>query len=81
MAEHLRFAVCYWHTLKGLGTDQFGANTIVRRYNKAADPMQRAEDTMHAAFEFSPSWACSSGASTTGTSPRKPGLWPRRIVA
>jgi xylose isomerase len=52
MAEHLRFAVCYWHTLKGLGTDQFGANTIVRRYNKAADPMQRAEDTMHAAFEF-----------------------------
>jgi xylose isomerase len=52
MAEHLRFAVCYWHTLKGLGTDQFGGNTIVRRYNKAADPMQRAEDTMHAAFEF-----------------------------
>ena len=24
MAEHLRFAVCYWHTFKGLGSDQFG---------------------------------------------------------
>ncbi len=52
MADHLRFAVCYWHTLKGLGADQFGANTILRRYNKALDPMQRAEDTMYAAFEF-----------------------------
>jgi xylose isomerase len=52
MADHLRFAVCYWHTLKGLGADQFGMNTIVRSYNEAADPMQRAEDTMHAAFEF-----------------------------
>lgn len=52
MADHLRFAVCYWHTFKGLGADQFGMNTIVRSYNDAADPMQRAEDTMHAAFEF-----------------------------
>ncbi len=52
MAEHLRFAVCYWHTLKGLGADQFGADTIVRSYDDAADPMQRAEQTMHAAFEF-----------------------------
>ena len=52
MAEHLRFAVCYWHTFKGLGADPFGANTILRSYNKAADPMQRAEQTMQAAFEF-----------------------------
>jgi xylose isomerase len=52
MAEHLRFAVCYWHTFKGLGADQFGMNTIVRSYNDPADPLQRAEDTMHAAFEF-----------------------------
>jgi xylose isomerase len=52
MADHLRFAVCYWHTMKGLGADQFGGNTILRRYNKALDPMQRAEDTMYAAFEF-----------------------------
>jgi xylose isomerase len=52
MAEHLRFAVCYWHSFKGLGADQFGANTIVRSYNKPSDPMQRAEQTMYAAFEF-----------------------------
>lgn len=52
MAEHLRFAVCYWHTFKGLGSDPFGGNTIVRSYNKPADPMQRAEQTMVAAFEF-----------------------------
>jgi xylose isomerase len=24
MADHLRFAVCYWHTFKGLGADPFG---------------------------------------------------------
>ncbi|MGH2272129.1 xylose isomerase [Anaerohalosphaeraceae bacterium U12dextr] len=52
MADHLRFAVCYWHSFKGLGADQFGANTIVRSYNNASDPMQRAEQTMYAAFEF-----------------------------
>ncbi len=52
MAEHLRFAVCYWHTFKGLGADQFGSNTIVRSYNNASDPMVRAEQTMVAAFEF-----------------------------
>jgi xylose isomerase len=52
MSDHLRFAVCYWHTFKGLGSDQFGMNTIVRSYNDAADPMEKAEQTMQAAFEF-----------------------------
>ena len=52
MADHLRFAVCYWHTFKGLGGDPFGGPTMIRDYNKASDPMQVAEDTMDAAFEF-----------------------------
>ena len=52
MAEHLRFAVCYWHTFKGLGSDPFGPGTIIRSYNQSSDPMQVAEDTMFAAFEF-----------------------------
>ena len=52
MAEHLRFAVCYWHTFKGLGSDPFGCDTIIRSYNSSSDPMARAEDTMYAAFEF-----------------------------
>src|SRR4030042_4509442 len=52
MAEHLRFAVCFWHTFKGTGSDPFGAPTILRNYNRSNDPMQIAEDTMYAAFEF-----------------------------
>jgi len=52
MADHLRFAVCYWHTFKGLGGDPFGGPTMIRDYNSASDPMQVAEDTMDAAFEF-----------------------------
>jgi len=52
MAEHLRFSVCYWHTFKNLGSDQFGFDTIVRSYNSTSDPMKTAEMTMDAAFEF-----------------------------
>ncbi len=52
MAEHLRFAVCYWHTFKGLGGDQFGPGTMIRKYDQSGNPMQVAEDTMYAAFEF-----------------------------
>ncbi|MCP4710264.1 MAG: xylose isomerase, partial [Planctomycetes bacterium] len=52
MAEHLRFAVCYWHTFKGLGGDPFGPGTFIREYNNSDDPMQIAEMTMQAAFEF-----------------------------
>jgi len=52
MAEHLRFSVCYWHTLKNLGADQFGVNTIIRKYNDSSDPMEVADMTMDAAFEF-----------------------------
>lgn len=51
MEQHLRFAVCYWHTFKGLGSDPFGGPTMIRSYN-SADPMETAEHTMHAAFEF-----------------------------
>lgn len=52
MAEHMRFAVCYWHTFKGLGRDPFGIETIIREYNHASDELQAAEQTMAAAFEF-----------------------------
>ncbi|AQQ08982.1 Xylose isomerase [Sedimentisphaera cyanobacteriorum] len=52
MADHLRFAVCYWHTFKGLGDDPFGGPTMIRNYNQSNEPMQCARDTMHAAFEF-----------------------------
>lgn len=52
MAEHLRFAVCYWHTFVGTGQDPFGAPTLSRPWATASDPVQRAEDTLEAAFEF-----------------------------
>jgi xylose isomerase len=52
MREHFRFAVSYWHALKGTGLDPFGSGTMLREWEKASDPMQRARDTMDAAFEF-----------------------------
>ncbi|MFP4380605.1 MAG: xylose isomerase [Candidatus Sumerlaeia bacterium] len=51
MAEHLRFAVCYWHTFKGDGADPFGGGTMIRPY-ASDDPMKDAEQTLDAAFEF-----------------------------
>jgi xylose isomerase len=53
MAEHLRFSVAYWHTMMGSGVDIFGTIHVFKReWNKSADPIQRAKDTMDAAFEF-----------------------------
>lgn len=52
MSEHLRFAVAYWHTFKGDGSDPFGQGTLVKPWNDHADPMDRAKATCDAAFEF-----------------------------
>ena len=52
MAEHLRFSVVFWHTFKGTGADPFGGPVYDRPWDEATDPMQRAEDTMRAAFEM-----------------------------
>ncbi|WP_454828622.1 xylose isomerase [Pseudoxanthomonas wuyuanensis] len=51
MAEHLRFAVCYWHTFCNAGHDPFGPGT--RRFPwEAATPLATAEAKVDAAFEF-----------------------------
>jgi xylose isomerase len=52
MAEHLRFSVAYWHTMKGSGQDMFGGPAFERPWNKSNDPMEKAKDTLEAAFEF-----------------------------
>lgn len=52
MAEHLRFAVCYWHTFRATGQDPFGAPTLIRPWEAASSPMEAARQTMDAAFEF-----------------------------
>jgi xylose isomerase len=51
MAEHLRFAVCYWHTFGNAGHDPFGPGTRDFAWN-AATPMATAEAKVDAAFEF-----------------------------
>ena len=52
MAEHLRFSVAYWHTMMGSGSDIFGGASFQREWRQAADPIDRAKETMDAAFEF-----------------------------
>ncbi|MCM3653525.1 xylose isomerase [Metabacillus litoralis] len=51
MEELLRFAVSYWHTFTGEGTDPFGQNTMVRPYNKFSG-MDLAKARVEASFEF-----------------------------
>lgn len=52
MEEHLRFAVCYWHSFCGGGADPFGPDTRLPAWAKKADPHARATARMDAAFEF-----------------------------
>jgi xylose isomerase len=52
MAEHFRFSVCYWHTMKGAGGDPFGPGTRIMPWEEADDVMTAAKQTMHANFEF-----------------------------
>jgi len=51
MAEHFRFAVAFWHTFKGNGTDMFGPAAWTRSWNTGT-PMQAAEHALRANFEF-----------------------------
>lgn len=51
MREHLRFAVCYWHTFCNAGADPFGPGT--RRFPwDGGDALAAAEAKADAAFEF-----------------------------
>lgn len=52
MAQHLKFAVCYWHTFKGTGADPFGGGVYQRPWNEGAGAMDIARRTMDANFEF-----------------------------
>ena len=56
MEDHLRFAVCYWHSFNWDGFDIFGAGTLDRPWHPtfapAADPIEAATQKMAAAFEF-----------------------------
>ena len=53
MEDHLRLAVCYWHSFVWPGTDVFGEGTLDRPWNaQGVEPMDAARQKMAAAFEF-----------------------------
>jgi xylose isomerase len=53
MEDHLRFAVCYWHSFCWNGFDPFGYDgTFERPWQHMADPMAAARAKADAAFEF-----------------------------
>ena len=53
MEDHLRFAVCYWHTFCWEGDDVFGAGTFGRPWQASqGDPIALAERKLEVAFEF-----------------------------
>lgn len=52
MEEHLRFAVCYWHSFCATGGDPFGPGTRVHPWSVSGDPLVNATEKMNAAFEF-----------------------------
>jgi len=53
MEDHLRFAVCYWHSFNWPGNDVFGDGTFDRPWlDPTMDPLAGARFKMDAAFEF-----------------------------
>jgi xylose isomerase len=52
MKEHLRFAVCYWHSFCGTGSDPFGDGTRDFPWDTASTPIDKAKQKLDAAFEF-----------------------------
>ena len=51
MAEHLRFSMCYWHTLCADGTDMFGIGTIDKSFG-GADVLDVYKQKVYAGFEM-----------------------------
>ena len=52
MAEHLRMAVCYWHTFCWDGFDVFGAGTFNRPWHGGPIDQTSADHKLDEAFEF-----------------------------
>ena len=52
MAEHLRLAVCYWHTFCWNGNDMFGLGSLERSWQKNPNLLAGAEQKADIAFEF-----------------------------
>ena len=60
MEDHLRMAVCYWHTFVWNGFDVFGAGTFGRQWHREGDAVELAKDKAAAAFSLASSTASPS---------------------
>jgi xylose isomerase len=58
MRDHLRFAVCYWHTFRGTGSDPFGPGCAVRPWEDGTDSVEMAVKRVRVAFEFMEKLGC-----------------------
>jgi xylose isomerase len=52
MEDHLRIAVCYWHTFVWNGFDVFGMGTFTRAWQREGDQVELARLKAAAAFEL-----------------------------
>lgn len=52
MKDHLRFAVAYWHSFCGDGSDQFGDPTRFFPWDNVKDPLDKARQKLESAFDF-----------------------------
>ena len=52
LEDHLRFAVCYWHSLCWPGGDPFGGETFLRPWHHGTDAMALARAKADVAFEL-----------------------------
>ncbi|MCU1795071.1 xylose isomerase [Pectobacterium polaris] len=52
MADHLRFAVAYWHTFCWNGADMFGVGSFARQWQQSGDALELAKRKADIAFEF-----------------------------
>src|SRR5262249_19079515 len=52
MKEQLRFAVAYWHTVRGQGADPFGPGCARRPWEDGTDSVEMAIKRVRVAFEF-----------------------------
>jgi xylose isomerase len=52
LEDHLRFAVCYWHSFCWPGLDPFGGETFLRPWHHGSDAMAQARAKADVAFEL-----------------------------
>src|SRR3954454_8979783 len=58
MRDHFRFAVAYWHTFRGTGSDPFGPGTMRRPWEDGTDSVEMAIKRVRVAFEFIEKLGC-----------------------